>query len=59
MSRIRIPFSFQVKKLFDSLDVKYEALELDHAENGQDVQNYLIQKTGQKTVPMTFIKGKF
>jgi glutaredoxin len=38
--------------------VKYEVLELDHAENGEDVQKYLIEKTGQKTVPMTFIKGE-
>ena len=50
--------SLQVKNLFDSLNVKYVTPELDHAENGQEVQNYLIQKTGQKTVPMTFIKGE-
>jgi len=57
-SKSYCPFCLKVKKLFDSLDVKYGVLELDHAENGQDVQNYLIQKTGQKTVPMTFIKGQ-
>ena len=49
--------SFQVKQLFQSLSVKYGVLELDQVENGQDVQNYLIDLTGQKTVPMTFVKG--
>jgi len=57
-SKSYCPFCLKVKNLFDSLNVKYEVLELDHAEIGQDVQNYLIQKTGQKTVPMTFIKGQ-
>lgn len=57
-SKSYCPFCIKVKNLFESLNVKYEALELDHAENGQDVQNHLIEKTGQKTVPMTFIKGE-
>jgi len=57
-SKSYCPFCTKVKNLFDSLSVKYEVLELDHAENGEDVQKYLIEKTGQKTVPMTFIKGE-
>lgn len=56
-SKSYCPFCLKVKELFESLSVKYEALELDHVENGADIQNYLIDLTGQKTVPMTFIKG--
>jgi len=56
-SKSYCPFCHKVKQLFQSLSVKYGVLELDQVENGQDVQNYLIDLTGQKTVPMTFVKG--
>jgi len=56
-SKSYCPFCLKVKQLFQSLSVKFHALELDHVENGQEIQDYLIDLTGQKTVPMTFIKG--
>ncbi len=37
---------------------KVSILELDNASNGGDVQSYLAEKTGQRTVPNIFINGK-
>lgn len=33
-------------------------LELDQRPDGAAIQSYLIEKTGQKTVPLTFIGAK-
>lgn len=33
-------------------------IELDEDADGADIQNYLFEKTGQKTVPSIFIDGK-
>jgi len=51
------PFCKQVKALFDSLGVKYTALELDLVENGAEMQAALLEKSGQKTVPNSYING--
>ncbi|XP_076068724.1 thioredoxin reductase 1 [Oratosquilla oratoria] len=51
------PFCQKVKHLFDSLNQQYVALELDLHEKGADIQNVLLEKTGQKTVPNVFIQG--
>lgn len=52
------PFCKQVKELFESLDIKYYALELDLEANGADIQNALLELSGQRTVPNTYINGK-
>jgi glutaredoxin 3 len=36
----------------------YNAVELDQDAMGAAMQNYLAQKTGQRTVPNVFIGGK-
>lgn len=51
------PFCKQVKELFDSLNVAYVALELDLIDNGKEVQEALKAKSGQNTVPNTYING--
>ena len=33
-------------------------IELDEESDGADIQNYLFEKTGQRTVPNIFIGGK-
>ncbi|KAK7464987.1 Glutaredoxin [Stygiomarasmius scandens] len=36
-------------------DKQIEILELDQREDGADIQNYLAEKTGQRTVPNIFV----
>jgi len=52
------PFCKMVKEIFNSLGVKFTALELDKEENGAAIQSALENETGQKTVPNVFAKGK-
>lgn len=35
-----------------------EIVELDEVSEGQDIQDYLADKTGQRTVPNIFISGR-
>jgi len=51
------PFCVKVKDLFNSLNQEIGVLELDHLEDGTEIQDALLQKTGQKTVPNVFING--
>jgi len=51
------PFCKQVKELFKQLGVNYVALELDLIDNGAEVQTSLLARSGQKTVPNTYING--
>lgn len=44
--------------MFDSLQIKYHAIELDQMDNGAEIQSKLKDMTGQKTVPNVFIKQK-
>nr|KAG5708453.1 hypothetical protein BaRGS_026180 [Batillaria attramentaria] len=57
-SKTTCPFCTKVKDLFKSLNVQYELLELDTADNGSALQNALFEISGQKTVPNVFINGK-
>lgn len=56
-SKSYCPFCKKVKAIFDGLNIKYYAHELDLVENGEAIQQTLLEKTGQKTVPNTFING--
>jgi len=56
-SKSYCPFCNQVKKLFDDNGIQFVALELDLIENGADVQAALLARSGQKTVPNTYING--
>lgn len=47
----------KAKRLFESLDVKYGAIELDQLSKGPEIQKELEVMTGQRTVPNIFIKG--
>jgi len=57
-SKSYCPFCKKVKAIFDGINVPYKAYELDLEDGGEAIQNSLLSKTGQKTVPNIFIKGK-
>ncbi|KAH8094617.1 glutaredoxin [Cristinia sonorae] len=56
-SKSYCPYCRKAKQLLSSEfpDVQAKVLELDEMEEGADIQNYLLQKTGQRTVPNVFI----
>jgi len=49
-----------VKELFTTHfeDVKYHVIELDKRDDGNSIQEYLREKTGQRTVPNVFVNQK-
>ncbi|RIB02524.1 thioltransferase [Gigaspora rosea] len=57
-SKSYCPYCNRAKQTLDELKVKYQALELDTMEDGPAIQNYLAEKTNQKTVPSIFIGQK-
>lgn len=57
-SKTTCPFCTKVKELFNSMGQECKVLELDKIANGPDIQNTLLEVTGQKTVPNVFINGK-
>merc|ERR1711868_248237 len=56
-SKSTCPFCNKIKQLFDSLSIKYHAIELDQMGEGAAIQAALADKTGQRTVPNVFING--
>jgi len=56
-SKSYCPFCNKVKDLFNTLGISYVALELDLISNGAEIQAALLEKSGQKTVPNTYING--
>ncbi|KAI8832657.1 putative thioltransferase [Chytriomyces cf. hyalinus JEL632] len=57
-SKTYCPYCTKAKSLLDSLGAQYEAIELDKRADGAQIQAYLAEKTGQRTVPNVFISGK-
>ncbi|KAJ3293098.1 glutaredoxin [Borealophlyctis nickersoniae] len=54
-SKSYCPYCTRAKRLLDSLKVQYAAFELDQRDDGSAIQDYLKEKTGQRTVPNIFI----
>ncbi|KAF8167225.1 thioredoxin-like protein [Crassisporium funariophilum] len=56
-SKSYCPYCKRVKELFKTQfpDVKPTVYELDERDDGSDIQEYLYQKTGQRTVPSVFV----
>jgi len=61
----------QTKKTLSDLGASFQAYDLDqigsrlrisecltNLDNGEEIQSYLAEKTGQRTVPNVFIEGK-
>ncbi|TFL07295.1 glutaredoxin [Pterulicium gracile] len=59
-SKTTCPYCRQVKALFKKgfPDVEVKVIEIDEVEDGRLIQDYLQQKSGQRTVPNIFIKQK-
>ncbi|XP_046655246.1 thioredoxin reductase 1, cytoplasmic-like isoform X2 [Daphnia pulicaria] len=57
-SKTTCPFCIKVKQLFTALNLEIGVLEVDTREDGADIQDALLQKTGQKTVPNVFVNGE-
>merc|ERR1712032_122323 len=60
-SKTYCPYCKRAKDIINSLSLpagKVSVLELDNESNGSDIQAYLGEKTGQRTVPNIFIGGK-
>ncbi|KAF9367190.1 hypothetical protein CPB97_006147 [Podila verticillata] len=56
-SKSYCPYCLRVKDLFDDMQVKYKALELDEHDLGDEIQQTLKTLSGQATVPNIYIKG--
>jgi glutaredoxin 3 len=54
-SKSYCPYCIKAKQLLSSLGVPFQLFELDQREDGPSIQQYLAQKTGQRTVPSIFI----
>jgi glutaredoxin len=52
-----IRYCAKAKRLFESLDQKFGAIEIDQAPQGTEIQAELATMTGQRTVPNIFING--
>ncbi|CAD6893467.1 unnamed protein product [Tilletia controversa] len=60
-SKSYCPYCVKAKKAIANLkmgDGEVGIIELDQDSDGADIQAYLADKTGQRTVPNIFIKGK-
>ncbi|XP_065526487.1 glutaredoxin 2 [Lathamus discolor] len=58
-SKTTCSYCRMAKKLFESINVNYTAVELDMNTNGSQVQDILEQMTGGRTVPRVFVNGSF
>ncbi|KAG5723275.1 hypothetical protein E4T56_gene321 [Termitomyces sp. T112] len=54
------PYCRKAKALFkdEFPDVETTVYELDERDDGSEIQTYLLEKTGQRTVPNIFVNGQ-
>jgi len=57
-SKSYCPYCNKAKEAFDAMGVSYGTVELDRVEGGAAIQAALLEKTGQRTVPNVWVKGK-
>lgn len=58
-SKSTCPFCRKTKKLFEGMDgVDAKVFELNQMDNGGEIQDELLNLTGQRTVPNVFVKGE-
>ncbi|KAL1864042.1 hypothetical protein VTK73DRAFT_6262 [Phialemonium thermophilum] len=57
-SKSYCPYCQNTKRILDSYGAKYKAYELNQEPDGSDIQNALLDLTGQRTVPNIFINKK-
>ncbi|XP_034191847.1 uncharacterized protein LOC117609514 [Osmia lignaria lignaria] len=56
-SKTQCPYCKMAKQVFDNMQKKYTAIELDEREDGDEIQSILGVMTGARTVPRVFVKG--
>ncbi|BFZ59079.1 Glutaredoxin [Saitoella coloradoensis] len=57
-SKSYCPYCKQAKNTLSQLGIKFYVLELDEVDDGAQIQDYLQEKTGQRTVPNIFVNGQ-
>jgi len=57
-SKSYCPYCTKAKKVFKEIGQKYELVELDEDKDGGEMQQYLGEMTGARSVPRVFINGK-
>jgi len=57
-SKSYCPYCNKAKSVLKSLGESADIIELDELSDGSAIQDYLLEVTGQRTVPNIFIKGK-
>lgn len=57
-SKTYCPYCVNAKKIFEDEGIESYVLEIDKMDDGKEIQDYLLEKTGQRTVPNIFIGGK-
>mmetsp|Transcript_11067 Transcript_11067/g.13092 ORF Transcript_11067/g.13092 Transcript_11067/m.13092 type:complete len:155 (+) Transcript_11067:76-540(+) len=57
-SKSTCPFCRKTKGLLEDLQIPFTVYEINDLDNGADVQDALLELSGQRTVPNVFIKGK-
>ncbi|KAI8575959.1 hypothetical protein K450DRAFT_179999 [Umbelopsis ramanniana AG] len=57
-SKSYCPYCRRAKEALKSITSEFFVIELDEADDGAAIQDYLQQKTGQRTVPNIFINQK-
>ena len=57
-SKSYCPYCIKAKDILKSKGAVFELFELDQINNGSEIQSYLAEKTGQRTVPNIFIQTK-
>eukprot|EP00567_Pseudictyota_dubia_P011841 CAMPEP_0197457292 /NCGR_PEP_ID=MMETSP1175-20131217/45646_1 /TAXON_ID=1003142 /ORGANISM="Triceratium dubium, Strain CCMP147" /LENGTH=153 /DNA_ID=CAMNT_0042991619 /DNA_START=59 /DNA_END=520 /DNA_ORIENTATION=+ len=57
-SKTFCPFCRKTKNLFKEMQIDAKVIELDEIDNGDQIQDALLEISGQRTVPNVFIKGE-
>merc|ERR1712227_173062 len=58
-SKTFCPFCTKAKKALDSVGAKYKVIEIENRQDMAAIQDYLLKKTGGRSVPRVFIHGVF
>ena len=56
-SKSYCPYCVSTKDLLNQKGITFKVIELDQVANGNAIQQALLSKTGQRTVPNIFING--
>ncbi|XP_017218903.1 glutaredoxin-C3 [Daucus carota subsp. sativus] len=57
-SKSYCPYCLRTKRIFSELNEQPFVVELDHREDGNQIQDVLLDLVGRRTVPQIFVNGK-